>query len=330
VASNRTLNPPAALGIWAALAFVAALYGTWQGFGGRRFAVALAVLALLLAGQILLAAGNLAERARELLSSRLFALVLPLSLIAVYLVYALGTGSLAWPRIGLSAAYVLAPSLLLWRARERKAPFGAWEDYAALLCIWLPVEFHWLQLAWPYPPGHGTGALRAVFTVNVVIVAFLLLRRLDGAGHSIAWARGWGWTVGVNFVLFAAIAIPLGQAIGFIRFDLAAARFKELPLSVLSIFLFNAWPEELLFRGLMQNLLARTLKNADAGWLVASVIFGFSHINNGVFPNWRYVLLATIAGFFYGHAWRKTGSIFGSALVHTLVNTTWHLLFRTL
>src|SRR6266704_366719 len=34
--------------------------------------------------------------------------------------------------------------------------------------------------------------------------------------------------------------------------------------------------------------------------------------------------------FFYGWTWRKTGSIFASALVHAAVDTTWHFLFRTL
>jgi membrane protease YdiL (CAAX protease family) len=48
------------------------------------------------------------------------------------------------------------------------------------------------------------------------------------------------------------------------------------------------------------------------------------------FPNWRYVILATIAGLFYGWTWRKTGSIFASAIVHALVDALWHFLFRTL
>jgi membrane protease YdiL (CAAX protease family) len=47
------------------------------------------------------------------------------------------------------------------------------------------------------------------------------------------------------------------------------------------------------------------------------------------FPNWRYVVLASIAGFFYGWTWRKTGSIFASALLHAAVDITWHFLFRT-
>ena len=86
-----------------------------------------------------------------------------------------------------------------------------------------------------------------------------------------------------------------------------------------------------MFRGLLQNSLSRTLSSENGGWIVASIIFGLAHINNnGVFPNWRYALLATIAGIFYGNTWRKTGSIFPAAIVHALVDTTWHLLFRTL
>ena len=95
-------------------------------------------------------------------------------------------------------------------------------------------------------------------------------------------------------------------------------------------FIFTAWPEEFLFRGLLQNSLQKTLRSESGGWILASMVFGFSHIANGVFPNWRYVLLATVADVFYGLAWRKTGSIFPSAIVHTLVDVTWHLLFRTL
>jgi membrane protease YdiL (CAAX protease family) len=36
------------------------------------------------------------------------------------------------------------------------------------------------------------------------------------------------------------------------------------------------------------------------------------------------------AGIFYGRVWRKTNSIFPAATVHGLVDTIWHLTFRTL
>lgn len=76
-------------------------------------------------------------------------------------------------------------------------------------------------------------------------------------------------------------------------------------------------------------MLSRTTNSEHAGWCAASILFGLSHITNGQFPNWRYALLATIAGFFYGFTWRKTGSIFASAIVHALVDATWHFFFRT-
>ena len=74
-------------------------------------------------------------------------------------------------------------------------------------------------------------------------------------------------------------------------------------------------------------MLSRTIKNENAGLVAASIIFGLAHIANGYFPNWRYALLATFAGLCYGFVWCKTGNIFASALVHTAVDTIWHMLF---
>jgi membrane protease YdiL (CAAX protease family) len=62
---------------------------------------------------------------------------------------------------------------------------------------------------------------------------------------------------------------------------------------------------------------------------MASLIFGASHLNNGPpVPNYRYFLMATIAGIFYGTAWSATGSLMASALTHALVDTVWSVVFR--
>ena len=132
----------------------------------------------------------------------------------------------------------------------------------------------------------------------------------------------------VHFVGFALIAVPLGIKIGFLAWGPSLARFELSPLEGLGILLFTAWPEEFLFRGVLQNLLSRTFKNQWAGLIVASVIFGLSHILHKPFPNWKYVILATIAGLFYGHAYMKTRSLVPGALVHGLVDISWHVLFR--
>jgi membrane protease YdiL (CAAX protease family) len=84
-----------------------------------------------------------------------------------------------------------------------------------------------------------------------------------------------------------------------------------------------------LFRGLIQNWIQRVTKSPLWSLTVASLIFGASHLNNGPpVPNYRYFLLATIAGGFYGRAWRRTRSLMSSTLTHALVDTLWSVFFR--
>jgi membrane protease YdiL (CAAX protease family) len=40
------------------------------------------------------------------------------------------------------------------------------------------------------------------------------------------------------------------------------------------------------------------------------------------------VILATIAGIFYGRAWRARRRLFASSVTHTTVDTVWSIWFR--
>jgi membrane protease YdiL (CAAX protease family) len=322
------------LGLWAALTLTGVVYSVWQGYGGRAFAATLTAFAFFFLVMLLFAARGMEGR----LASRFgpgSAYLLGAAVFLVYLIYALGTNNFAFTRAAAVAAIVLIP-LALAATAERKPP-GAWQDFATVLFIWLAVKplpnrwgwslSHWL---WPYPGGRLSYIFTVLICVNVALACFLLLRGVNGVGYSIGWGHHWGFFVLASFVVFTCIAIPLGQAIHFIQFDPQWSQLKSLPFVSLGILFFTAWPEELLFRGLLQNMLSRASNSDLAGWWTASIVFGFSHITNMGFPNWRYVLLASIAGFFYGWTWRKTGSIFASALVHAFVDIAWHFLFRTL
>jgi CAAX protease family protein len=97
--------------------------------------------------------------------------------------------------------------------------------------------------------------------------------------------------------------------------------------ALLVTFFFVAVPEELFFRGLLQNLLEGRIGYRKS-LFVTAVIFGLSHFNKPLPFNWRYVLLATIAGIFYGRAWRDRRRLLASATTHTLVDVIWSLWFR--
>ncbi len=325
---ERQLSVWTALGLWTAAVASAALYGAWHGYSGRAYAVTLCVLAFFLAIQLSFAAGNFGERLARRIGSHGGALIAMVPFLA-YLIYLVGTNSFTWQRAALAAAYTLTPVLLTISAGTSKA--GAWQDYAAMLTIFLPLKMHFLNALWPYGGSTMGYVATMLLAISVALATFLFVRQFDGVGYNIVWGRDALLSVLLHFGLIAVIVIPLGTVLHFIRFDPAQAHWKSLPFDAISIFLLTAWPEELLFRGLLQNSLSRTFSNETAGWFSASVIFGLAHItNNGVFPNWRYALLATIAGIFYGRTWRKTNSIFTSAIVHALVDTIWHLAFRTL
>jgi membrane protease YdiL (CAAX protease family) len=97
---------------------------------------------------------------------------------------------------------------------------------------------------------------------------------------------------------------------------------------MLGIFFLIAIPEELLFRGIIQNFLEKTLRKPPLALFVTSLIFGAAHLNNGPRPDWRYFLLASLAGLFYGNAYQQTRGLMAPAIVHTLVDMVWRAFFR--
>jgi|SRR5215469_326742 len=314
---------PVAACIWASVVLLAAFAGFHLGYSGTRFAMALGVAAILFAFELFLAAPSV----QHLLSQRLGqsgAVLTALVPLFGLLIYATCVSEY-WKYTLVGAAYAVAPTLLVAASRGKSA--GTAVDYLAVAIVWLPVEFRWIYRLFPFPP-QLTHTLTILLALSTGVAAFVLVRQLDGIGYTIEWARGTDTSVLIHFALFAAIAVPLGIAMGFIAYDPSLSRLRSLPVAVIGITFFTAWPEEFLFRGILQNLFAQSLRSQWLGLAAASIVFGLSHILHAPFPNWKYVILATIAGLFYGHAWMKSGSLLPGTLVHALVDVSWHLLFR--
>jgi membrane protease YdiL (CAAX protease family) len=325
VSTIRQLGFFPVLGLWAVLCFAGGLYASWLGYGGRGFAATLTAFSFYFAVMLLFAARGVPEILSAVLGEK-SAYLLGAATLLVYVIYAIGTNTFALPRIGAVAAIVTVPLALA--ASAQRQPPGAWQDYLTLAGIWVTVKFSLSYWLWPYPNERLAYVFTVLLCLNVALAAFVLIRKVSGIGYNIGWGSRWSFFVLASFLVFGAIAIPLGTGMRFIRFAPEWRAWFSLPFLFIAILFFTAWPEEFLFRGLLQNMLARSSKSELAGWWTASVLFGFSHITNMGFPNWRYVILASIAGLFYGWTWRRTHSIFASALVHAAVDFTWHFLFR--
>ena len=170
--------------------------------------------------------------------------------------------------------------------------------------------------------------IQSLILLDTGIYGFLAIRQLTNVGFNFV-PRLQDVKIGLRELVFhAPIAIPLGLELGFLHFHLYLPSPWKLALSWISIFAFIAVLEETYFRGWVQNLLGRRIGRR---WSlpVTAVLFGLSHFNKGATHfNWRYVLLATFAGIFYGRAWREEHRLVASAITHATVDTIWLLWLR--
>jgi membrane protease YdiL (CAAX protease family) len=198
-----------------------------------------------------------------------------------------------------------------------------WRDAAALALIAATYYLKWLESAWP----PELAVLPKLFLADVALYCFLIVRRLEGAGYSLIPTTSSVLAGLREFGFFLPIALILGESTRFIHFHRAMPSASHAVAAILLTFLLIAIPEELFFRAIIQNLLETRL-GKTAALIVAAVLFGLSHFNHGSAFNWRYVILATIAGIFYGRAWRAERQIFASIATHTAVDVIWSLWFR--
>ncbi|HYX53626.1 MAG TPA: CPBP family intramembrane glutamic endopeptidase [Candidatus Limnocylindrales bacterium] len=210
---------------------------------------------------------------------------------------------------------------------------GTWADFVALAIVGLLIDLGLLSTSWPFgPPGAvmwpaGLGGFPKMMMANLALYGYLVIKPLDGVGYDLIpkWAD---FRNGLReFLYYAPIVLVLGFALHFITWHGSQAHVEQFPAAWIFTFFFVALPEELYFRGLIQNLLERRIGQTGA-LLLASVLFGLSHFNKRAVFNWRYVILATIAGAFYGRAWRKQRRLFASSVTHSTVDAVWSIWFR--
>lgn len=315
--------------VTATIVFALLLAGFWQEvhaahivatLGGHipsaflSFALLLAVLWFFAFG----ADGYLRDRLR----SRITRLVAPALLAIPYFVFAIPRGEFHW---SYALALILIPvaltAVIEFSALEQRF---AWQDLVVLLATALILETRVLSGAWPYP---GLGSFPKLYLADVTLYIYLVVRRLEGVGYSFVPSTS-AFLIGLReWIFFAPIAIGLGLAIHFIRFFPRAHSAFDIMAAILVTFLLTAVPEELFFRGVLQNLLEPRFGRGSA-LLMTSVLFGLSHFHKGAMFNWRYVVLASISGVFYGRAWRARRQLLASATTHTLVDVVWSLWFR--
>jgi uncharacterized protein len=220
-------------------------------------------------------------------------------------------------------AYTCAPVLCRYK-------LGAPANFLTILLLWLPIEF---AAGITFVPRASYGFLHTVIygiAILIGLTLFLLFRPIGGMKFNLP--RGWRdiWLPLVGFAVTAPVLIAVGISIGFIPPPhLPVQPAGKMAAAVGIIFAGTALPEEILFRALIQNLMMQRFGATWRALFWASFIFGCAHLDNGPqpLPNWRYMILATIAGVGYGRVFQKSSSVVSSALLHMMVDWTKHFFF---
>lgn len=192
------------------------------------------------------------------------------------------------------------------------------------LSMLLLTSFLWicLELGWP-----------AKNYVNLSSVALILIAVLVCWGRGPVFIKGTksDWKIGGAIfgaiVLFSTLAVVTGWE------KVSVTRYLDkyqyaLPITATLFFFVKALPEELVFRGIFQDIFTDRL-GFLASWLASSALFAASAINDPAwaFPNWHGFVNALVLGLACGYVFRKTESLIISGTLNAAVSFSWWLLF---
>jgi membrane protease YdiL (CAAX protease family) len=309
--------------LWAALCIAAIYHSKTQDI--PQWVLPGVIAAFLIESALYIASGFSAVRARlECVPPWRLGALLVATAVLPYAVYSVATGVFRASSAVAIAALAVIPAFWYPALGSRTAA-----DVGFLVLMASPVLFKWFRDLYADPvPRLQLFVLGILMWYRLGIIAVLCLRRMEGIGFSFVPRVG-EWRIGfVNYVLFVPVGVAAALWLGFVRWEPVRLTWGTAALAVVT-FIVTLWvlaaAEEFFFRGLLQQMLARKLGREALAIVIAAIIFGLAHLGFREFPNWRFALLAAVAGVFYGRAYSQARSIRAAMVTHALVVTTWRV-----
>ena len=215
-------------------------------------------------------------------------------------------------------------------AEPREHPFWTYEDLGLLVGSVIPVFlFAWIVIRFlPLPPGAVQAMAYQSLSYSLLLgVLYLLVawRYEEPFWRSMRWipfrlpflyaAVGPLLAIGTAFLGVFLKAPPIPSPIE----DLVTDR-RSLFIMMLFLTVFGPVFEELMFRGFLYPLLARSL-GPWPGILLTATPFALLH-GSQYHWSWQHLTLVGLAGAVFGFVRYKSGSTAAATLVHTGYNAT--------
>ena len=251
--------------------------------------------------------------------------------------YQSALGTFAWSYMAVNFVLLFLPTSLIYFTKIKDQRF-AWAQGIALLAIWAPIEFALLHRP-TLPPSDGIVSLFTLEGIVLTLFLFIWLGDFQDIAPTLRVKSKDVESAVWYFALFLAIwGLPFSFLSGLMSVPEYFPGWGQVIRRIFFIFFFVAIPEELVFRGIVQNSIEKKFSHhPKATWIalaLGSLIFGIAHLNTGYGPtffitisnslafkvSWAYFLFSIGAGVFYGLAFTKTRNVMAAALTHGLVD----------
>lgn len=197
-------------------------------------------------------------------------LILPLAFIVLYFGYLGLNGENPFQGILFLVPYLLFFPVLafaLYGGAERQL---GWFDFMVFFLYFLPVTLIHAKPAGNLPiRGGGFDSVYRIIVILTAVYAFVSVRNLRDVGFFPVFKWQNLFTVIWVWLLFYASVFVIGWSVNFITFKQDSAFHilvnQKVFRTLVSIFLHTALFEELVFRGLLQNMISKRIRQSN-GW----------------------------------------------------------------
>jgi membrane protease YdiL (CAAX protease family) len=255
---------------------------------------------------------------------RLLALYLALSALAPYLLYSLATGQFRAQSVIRLAALVLAISF--WYVWQRPTPTA---DLTILALVVAPlIAKLFFRQIYTSPIPTAIDVLGHLMLIRLTVSVMLMLREVEGTGFGF-WPTAKEWAIGLRyFAFFIPVGLALSAGLRMLHVKVSWMSLARAPFWFFAALWVIALFEEFLARGLLQRWISDWTGRPNFALLLASALFGLSHLWYGrPFPNWKQAILTAALGWFCGKAYEQAGGIRAAMVTHALAVTVYQTLF---
>jgi membrane protease YdiL (CAAX protease family) len=237
---------------------------------------------------------------------------------------ACATGAVPFQMLSLVKLIALALALGLW---YRVLPAVPIVDLAFLALVVAIKLGRYAAAIYPAPfRGVEVAVLGDLALFQTAVMVLMLERRVPETGYGF-WPTARDWRIGaLQFLYFAPIGLALGLGLKAVHFARTTDPAR-LALYFFGWLMVLALAEEFFFRGVLQQWFETWMGTRMGALVLTSILFGVVHLWFRQFPNWKWVPIAGVMGWFCGRARNQAGSIRAGMVTHTLVITFWRAFF---